>query len=192
LGYVTTTEAVTAAEPLRYRWSQDQFVRAWEAGAFDRRVELVEGEVWEVVIGSWHGAATGNLIRALPNGSVKVMMASLRADDSLLDPDCWALRADASPAGSIGRRLAYWRPEDVLLVVEVSDESVMQDLGIKAKLYGRAGYGVYWVVTPDAIYEHTDPTSSGYRTRVTYQPGERIPVRYAGTDLEVTALLAPG
>lgn len=28
---------------------------AWEAGAFDHRVELVEGEVWPVVIGDWHG-----------------------------------------------------------------------------------------------------------------------------------------
>lgn len=189
---MTATEAVTATKPARYRWSRDSFVRAWEAGAFDRRVELVNGEVWAVSIGSWHGHTTGALVRALPNGGVKVIMTSLPAGDSLLDPDCWVLRGGASPVGSIGRRLAFWRPEDALLVIEVSDDSITQDLGLKAKLYGQAGYGVYWVVTPDAIYQHTDPTSSGYRTRVVYEPGERIPVGYAGTELEVMALLAPG
>lgn len=194
---MTTTETVTATsttatDSLRYRWSKDEFVRAWEVGAFDRRVELVKGEVWEVSIGLWHGQTTGALVRALPNGSVKVTMASLQAGDSLLDPDCWVLRGGTSPVDSIGRHLAFWRPEDALLVVEVSDDSVTQDLGLKATLYGGAGYPVYWVVTPDAIYEHTDPTSSGYRTRVVYEAGERIPVGYAGTELEVSSLLAPG
>lgn len=28
---------------LAYRWSQSEFVRAWEAGAFDHRVELING-----------------------------------------------------------------------------------------------------------------------------------------------------
>jgi hypothetical protein len=189
---VATTETVTATEPSRYRWSQDEFVRAWEAGAFDRRVELVEGEAWSIVIGPWHSETTGLVSRALPDGGIRVMMGTLPAGDSLPDPDCWVRRADTSPAENIGRRLALWRPDDVLLVVEVSDDSITQDLGVKAKLYGRAGYGVYWVVTPDAIYEHTDPTGTGYRTRVTYKPGERIPVGYAGTELEVSALLAPG
>jgi Uma2 family endonuclease len=78
----------------------------------------------------------------------------------------------------------------VLLVVEVSDETMLYDLEIKARLYGKAGYSVYWVVTQQAIYEHTTPTPSGYRTRVEYRPGERIPVRYAGTDLAVGELIA--
>ena len=54
---------------------------------------------------------------------------------------------------------------DVLLVIEVSDDTPRQDLSVKTRLYGRAGYPVYCVVAQDAIYEHTEPTSSGYRTR---------------------------
>jgi hypothetical protein len=174
----------------RYRWSQDEFVRAWEAGAFDRRVELIEGELWEVSIGPWHGRVTVRVVRALPDSDVEVTMATLPAGDSLPDPDCWVLRAGTSPVASIGRRLHSWPSEDVLLVVEVSDESIRQDLGIKAVIYGRAGYTSYWVVTPDAIYEHTDPTPEGYRSRVIYRPGECIPVGYAGTELDVATLLA--
>ncbi|CAN5828655.1 hypothetical protein BH23ACT1_BH23ACT1_13540 [soil metagenome] len=63
---------MTATEPSRYRWSRDAFVRAWEAGAFDRRVELVEGEVWEVPIGLWHARMTGRVVRALPGRGLGV------------------------------------------------------------------------------------------------------------------------
>jgi Putative restriction endonuclease len=174
---------------LIYRWSRDEFVRAWEAGVFDHRVELVEGEVWPVVIGPWHGKTTMRVARALPDAGGEVTSATLPAGDSLPDPDCWVLRAGAEPSESIGARLVAWRPEDVLLVVEVADETVLQDLGVKARLYGRAGYGVYWVVTQDVIYEHTEPTPDGYRVRVEHRRGDRIPVRYAGAELGVDDLL---
>ena len=65
----------------------------------------------------------------------------------------------------------------------------MADLTIKTRIYGSAGYAVYWVVTPDAVYEHTEPDASGYLSRREYHRGTRIPVRYAGTDLAVDDLL---
>jgi putative restriction endonuclease len=175
---------------LTYRWSRSEFLRAWEAGAFDHRVELIDGEVWPVVIGSWHGDTVGQLTAALPRSGVRVTTATLPTGESLPDPDCWVRRADAEPVGLVGSRLSVWASSDVLLVVEVSDETMLYDLEIKAKLYGQAGYSVYWVVTQHAIYEHTTPTPQGYRTRIEYRPGERIPVRYAGTDLAVEDLIA--
>ena len=60
-----------------------------------------------------------------------------------------------------------WGPVDVLLVVEVSDETAIQDLNVKTRVYG----------------------ATGYRTRVEYRIGERIPVRYAGAELPVEDLL---
>jgi hypothetical protein len=50
---------------------------------------------------------------------------------------------------------------------------------------------VYWVVTKDVVFEHTEPTPTGYRTRTEYRPGDRIPVRYAETTLAVDDLLFP-
>jgi hypothetical protein len=38
---------------------------------------------------------------------------------------------------------------------------------------------------------HTGPISTGYRTRVEYLHGERIPVAYAATDLAVDDLIGP-
>lgn len=176
---------------LAYRWSRSEFVRASEAGAFDRRVELVEGEIWPVVIGSWHGDTVGPLLASLPRSGVRVTTATLPTGESLPDPDCWVRPADAEPIGTVGSRLSIWDAADVLLVVEVADETTIQDLNVKAKLYGQAGYPVYWVVTQEAIYEHTGPIVTGYRTRVEYLHGERIPVRYASTDLAIDDLIAP-
>ncbi|NNH72583.1 Uma2 family endonuclease [Nocardia uniformis] len=182
---------MTEEATLSYHWSRDEFVRAWDADVFERRVELVEGEVWPVVIGSWHGETVMTVAAVLPRRGVRISSSTLPTGDSLPDPDCWVRRRDAEPTESIGSRLAVWDPRDLLLVIEVSDETVMQDLGVKAKLYGRAGYPAYWVVTKDVIYEHTEPTASGYRLRAEYRAGDRIPIRYADTDLAVDDLLHP-
>lgn len=58
--------------------------------------------------------------------------------------------------------MSVWNADDVLLVIEVADETTIQDLTAKAALFGRAGYPVCWVVTPEAIDEHTGPTLTGY------------------------------
>lgn len=180
-----------AQTDLSSRWSRDEFIRAWEAGTFERRVELVNGEVWPVVIGDWHGETVVLVSSALPKAGVTVTSATLPAGFSLPDPDCWVRRAGAEPLEMIGSQLHAWNPADVLLVVEVADETKPQDLGVKATLYGQAGFAVYWVATQDVIYEHSEPTAAGYRKRVEYRAGERIPITYAGTDLAVDDLIAP-
>ncbi|WP_168207580.1 Uma2 family endonuclease [Microlunatus elymi] len=183
---------MTSAADQTYRWSPNGFLRAYEAGAFDARVELIDGEVVPVVIGEWHGETAfriGGILRDVAGGIVTG--STLSAGDSLPDPDCWVRRAGAEPAGQLSDRLSVWKPADVLLVVEVSDESVMRDLTVKPAIYGSAGYPTYWVITRDAIYEHTDPTAAGYRTRTEYRRGERIGLRYAGTELSVGELLGP-
>src|SRR3954452_25413743 len=113
---------------LAYRWSQSEFARAWEAGVFDHRVELVEGEIWPVVTGSWHGDTVGQLLALLPRSGVQLTTATLPTGESLPDPDCWVRRAGADPIGTVGSRLSVWGAADVLLVLEVSDDTVIQDL----------------------------------------------------------------
>ncbi|WP_194814792.1 Uma2 family endonuclease [Nocardia sp. XZ_19_385] len=177
--------------PIERRWTRDEFVRAWEAGEFDHRVELIEGEVWPVGIGDWHGETLFRVVRTLPGEGVVVTGASLPTGDSLPDPDCWIRRQGSEAIGKVGRKISMWHPADVLLLVEVSHETVREDLGIKARLYSRDGYEVYWVVTEGVIYEHTDPTPTGYRTVREYHPGQLIPVHYADTAIAVDELLYP-
>lgn len=175
-----------------YRWSASEFLRAWEAGAFDRRVELIEGEIWPVVIGDWHGRAVGRLGRLLWREGVEVTAATLPSGNSLPDPDGWVQRGGARPTGKVGTKISTWRPEDVFLVVEVSDETMLADLTTKARIYGAAGWPVYWVVTPEAVYVHTEPHFAGYRNRHEYRPGEHVPLPYADTAIAVDDLVAAG
>jgi hypothetical protein len=164
-------------------------LKAWEAGAFEGRVEYVDGEVIPVVIGRWHGRTVTRVIKALPDDGVETTTATLPSSGSLPDPDCWALRSGAEPTAVIGRRLSEWNPVDVLLVVEVSDETVTFDLTVKARLYGSAGYGTYWVLTRDAVYVHTEPSADGYRVRTELRAGEVVPVPYAEAGLPVGELI---
>lgn len=179
---------------LTYRWNPDGFVRAWEVGAFEGRVELVDGEVWPVIIGDWHGEAVGKVIKRLPDEGVRVTTATLPVGDSLPDPDCWVLRRGAQPVARLGSgRLHRWSAEDVLLVVEISDETVVQDLTTKAGLYGGAGFAAYWVITREAVFAHTEPIPHGYRTRIEYRSGDLIPVPYAdGNVIAVDDLISAG
>lgn len=174
-----------------YRWSASEFIRAWEAGAFDRRVELVDGEIWPVVVGDWHGVRVSDVNAALRRPGVTVTTATLPSGDSLPDPDCWVRRVHAEPAGKVGGKVSTWRPQDVLLVVEVSDETMLADLTTKAQIYGSAGWAVYWVVTPEAIYVHTEPHPAGYANRHEFRPGERVPLPYAKDEVSVDDLLGP-
>lgn len=176
---------------LTYRLSREEFVRAWEAGTFSTRVELVDGEVWPMAVGGWRGRTTARLIRALPDDRFVITSESLVAGDSVTDPDCWVVPPEAEPVGSVGSRLAVWRPADVRLVVEVGDETLEQDLSVKARIYAQAGVAIYWVVARDGIYEHTEPVGDGYRVRTHHRPGETVPVRYAGTRLVVDGVVAP-
>lgn len=181
--------AVTA---IPYRWALDEFLLAWEAGAFHDRAELIDGEVWAVPIGRWHGETAARVIRAMPNDRFRVTTASLPAGDSLPDPDCWVLRAGAEPVAQLSPRLPCWSPTDVLLVVEVSDETLDHDLGRKATIYARAGYPRYWSVTRDGVYDHSDPGPAGYGKRLLVGRGDRIPVSYAADiTLAVDDLLGP-
>jgi hypothetical protein len=91
--------------------------------------------------------------------------------------------------GEVSPRVQIWDPADVLLVVEISDETMLADLEIKAKLYGRAGYAVYWVVTPEAVYEHAQPTRFGYEVRREYRAGGQIPLGYAQRVIPVGDLI---
>ncbi|MGQ0576649.1 MAG: Uma2 family endonuclease [Pseudonocardia sp.] len=181
-----------SAHPALHRWTLAEFLHAWEAGSFGKRIELIDGEVWDVPIGPWHARTTARIIRALPNDRFEVLAGSLPAGESLPEPDCWVLRIGAEPVAHLSRRMLRWAADDVMLVVEVSDETRDHDLGRKATLYAQSGYRWYWVVAREGVYCHTGPSTAGYDHRVLYKPGERVPVPYVdGVTLAVDDLLAP-
>ena len=69
-------------------------------------------------------------------------------------------------------------PEDIALLIEVSNTTLDHDLGVKAKLYARAGIPEYWVVDIKGrrIHQHREPRTKsgtdGYASLRVVEPGE--------------------
>lgn len=171
-----------------WQWTRDAFLRASEAGVFgDAHVEYLEGRVVRVVFDHWHGEVTVRLAECLPRvaGWTKTQ-ATLASGESLPDPDWWVRRSTAEPIAHLAAGLAVWDPADVALVVEVADASYPPDTTDKMRIYGRAGYLTYWVVSRDGIEVFSEPHPTfGYSARHLHGPGEMISVPY-GSGLEVS------
>ncbi|HEX3197225.1 MAG TPA: hypothetical protein VHR39_06670, partial [Propionibacteriaceae bacterium] len=60
-----------ARPPKRTAGASASFCARLGGGAFDQRVELIEGDVWPVVIGDWHGMV-GKVIALLSGLSGEV------------------------------------------------------------------------------------------------------------------------
>lgn len=161
---------VAAAAPTisRRRFSVDEYHRMAEVGILheDDRTELIEGEIIEMAAhGGQHIRCVTVLNRLLvvavsselfvsPQNSVRLTMHSEP------EPDFAILRA--LPEGT-----APPPSEDVLLLTEVADTTLLYDLNVKALLYARAGVPEFWVVDLNGarVVRHTEPRDGRY-TRV--------------------------
>ena len=93
-------------------------------------------------------------------------------------PDVVLLKPRADDYG-----LATATPEDILLLVEVSDTTLRRDLGRKARIYANSGITEYWVVDLNAqvIYVHSEPVDGAYRTRTIMVRGAQVSAQFAPT-----------
>jgi Uma2 family endonuclease len=95
-------------------------------------------------------------------------------------------------------------PEDVALVVEVADTSLMRDRGEKLSAYSRGGVPVYWIVnltggTPPGsgqveVYSDPDLEQGRYRGKAFHDRSSSVPVVVEGTELgwiSVAEILPP-
>jgi Uma2 family endonuclease len=75
-----------------------------------------------------------------------------------------------------GFRTTTPQPEDLELVVEVSDTSLVFDLTTKAALYARAGIQEYWVfdITRRQLVVHSQPVAGRYGEIVVYSENEAV------------------
>ncbi len=169
----TLSPAVPCAEPRRWRLTVAEFDRMVEAGVFqeDDPVELLDGELYEMPpAGDWHNAGVNALTRRFsgvaPDGPLVQAQSGIRiGPSSSPEPDIALLtfRPDYYRDGGAG-------PEDVLLIVEVSDSTAKFDREVKLPLYARAGIPEVWIVTrePAAIEAYRSPRDGTYTEMRTY------------------------
>ena len=95
------------------------------------------------------------------------------------------------------------RPEDILLVAEVSDSSIEEDTVTKLAIYARAGIQEYWVldINQRALRMYRDPVAAtdaagqsrySYQAEQTFGEGEEVaPLARPDSFVHVAQLLLP-
>jgi Uma2 family endonuclease len=166
-----------AQEIVRRRFTVHDYHRMGEAGILheDDRVELIEGEIVEMAaIGTRHFACVNRLtqilVRGVGDAAVVSVQNPVRLDEHTEpQPDLTVLRVR-------DYRQSLPMPEDVLLLIEVSDTTLSYDRGVKLPLYARAGIREVWIVdlVGEIIERHTDPSGERYRGFERARAGEKI------------------
>lgn len=132
---------------VRYRFPVEAYHKAYQAGILPERVELLDGEVYAMSpMGKNHIRYLIHLTRVLSEAfSQEALLVSqiplLLSQFSEPEPDLVLLRLPESRYDQ--------RPptaEDALLVVEISDSTLMQDRSLKLPLYQEAGIPEVWIV----------------------------------------------
>jgi Uma2 family endonuclease len=73
-------------------------------------------------------------------------------------------------------------PDNIALVVEVSDATLRRDRTLKLRIYARAGIPVYWIINlPERQIEvYSEPAGEGYARRLIYTDAQDLPVSIGG------------
>lgn len=161
--------AATASPPTptinRRLFTVHEYYQMAEAGILDpdERVELIEGEIFEMSpVGGSHikrindvtkllNRSLGDRVEVSPQNSVRLN------DRSEPMPDIAVLRyrGDDDEVPVVG---------DVLVLIEVAVSSIRRDLGLKLELYARAGIPEVWVLDMNGwrLLRHADPAVGRY------------------------------
>ncbi|HEC11985.1 MAG TPA: Uma2 family endonuclease [Acidiferrobacteraceae bacterium] len=151
----------------RHRYTVEDYHRMATAGILrqDQRVELIKGEIIDMTpIGSRHAATVRQLAKILVNTAGDRAIVSVQSPIELDDlsepePDLALLR----PQADFYAR-GHPRPADILLIIEVADNSLIFDRDVKIPLYARQGIAEVWLfdlgTTKLTVYRN--PSKGGY------------------------------
>jgi Uma2 family endonuclease len=181
---------------LRRRFTVAEFGRMAETGVArpDERLELIAGEVVEMSpIGERHAACVDFLTQSL--GQQAAGRAILRVQGPVALPPDSELYPDVA---LLAPRDDFYRNRkptgrDALLVIEVSDTSLLHDIGTKAPIYGRAGVPILWIVDlrGGVVEVFSEPSAGGFDLRRTVRSGDTLTLpSLPGLSVSVDALVA--
>ena len=185
-------QEVLTDEPHAFRWTADEYEKLTEYGVFnDRRVQLLEGEIVEMAaMNSPHRVAmlkTGAALqRALPTKLIQAQMP-MRIGNSEPEPDYAVL------TGSVDDYLDS-HPEKALLIVEVSDTTLREDQGRKARIYASANIAEYWILNLKTreLEVLREPASGAYTLKRSLNEDEKVsPLLAPETQIAVADMLPP-
>lgn len=161
----------------RRRFTAAEYHQMAEAGILteDDRVELIGGEIVEMSpIGGRHVESVTRLTQLLSRQVGQAALVSVQnpvrlAADDEPQPDLTVIR-DRPYHGAVPAA------DDVLLLIEVADSSLLYDRQVKLPRYAAAGIAEAWLVDLGAgtIGRYTEPSATGYRQLTRAGRGETL------------------
>ncbi|MCY7344945.1 MAG: Uma2 family endonuclease [Pyrinomonadaceae bacterium] len=195
---MTTTaeiEKVNAPSIARKRFRADEVHKMMEIGILPEASgwELIDGFLIEKMsIGSKHASTVKRLNRKLS------LIAEDKSIISVQDPIHINEYNEPEPdIALLNLREDFYAeshptPDEVLLLIEVSDSTVEYDRDVKKALYAQAGIAEFWLVNlkENTVERYSSPKNGSYRLAEILEPGETIK---AGTienlELKITEIL---
>jgi Uma2 family endonuclease len=179
----------------KHRFSVQEYYRMAETGVLqpNARVELLNGEIIDMSpIGPFHGSVTKYLIQIFTDANhgkwIMQVQDPVRLDEhSEPQPDLVLLKRTPD-----FYRQRHPQPEDVFLLVEVSDTTLAFDREEKLPAYGRAGIPEVWIVnlTNLTVEIYREPHFTGYGSKNILRAGDKAcPAAFPDVAVDVAELL---
>jgi Uma2 family endonuclease len=172
-----------------------EYDRMIELGLFneDERVELLNGEIITIM-------PKGTKHSAINDKVAKFFYRNLSEDVVIRNQNPIILDDFSEPEPDIV--LAKWNeneylekhpsPEDIYLVMEISDSTLQIDRETKSLLYARAGIAQYLLlnVIDQTIEDYREPSISGYESKKTHRIGDKFTLAaFPETEINVKDIL---
>ena len=157
------------------------------------RVELLDGKIIDMSpTGPLHGGVVNRLDRFFQQYAQNRWLVTVQnpihlQDNSEPQPDLMLLKPAADDYDS-----RHARPEDVFLLIEVSDSMLENDREVKLPIYGRAGIEEFWIVNlvEGTLEVYREPQFDGYgSTQILHEGESAAPAQFPDAVIEVSKLL---
>jgi hypothetical protein len=185
--------------PPRKRWTREECAPLAAAGLFEiERLELIDGELISKMGKNPPHVIVARLIQrwleatfgwTFVNHEAPIDVSPNENSRNEPVPDLIVLKQEFSTF-----RSGNPQPQDLNLVVEISDSTLPFDLSTKAALYARAGIVEYWVldINGRCLFVHRDPSSGKYASVTSYGEDEALaPLSAPESEFRVGQALLP-
>ena len=178
-----------------HRFSVKDYYRMAKTGVLPpgARVELLDGKIIDMSpIGPLHGGVVNRLNRIFNRHATDRWLLTVQnpvhlQDHSEPQPDLMLLKPAADDYDS-----RHPKPENVFLLIEVSDSTLEADREVKLPVYGRAGVAEVWIVNlvEGTLEVYREPHFTCYASARILHEGESIaPACFPDVVIKVAELL---
>jgi Uma2 family endonuclease len=167
------------------RMTVEEFERI-EDSLDDDQVELIDGYIVRMDEMKPPHVLASELLR----DSLQPMIPAgryIREDKPVQIPDYDQLRPDIAVVRGNPRVYAkrHPMPEDISLLIEISDTTLSKDRKQKLPSYARSGIQVYWIVNviERQVELYTQPVADQYGSKLVFTAGQSVPVIIDGVEV---------